>query len=103
MVIPSLNTTNWITKDGQSLTAKEMTDTHLQHLLYYLQSKQFLAWVRDQLDAASTEPADTEEYIDYFTGDMDNILFREHVRPSLLWRSLVSEADRRGLKHNLIL
>jgi len=98
-----LNTTTWITKAGQSLTAKEMTDSHLQNLLRYLQSKQFLAWVRDQLDAASTEAENTEQYIDYFTGDFDNIIFREHVRPSILWRSLVSEADRRGLKHNLIL
>ncbi len=115
-----LNTNTWITKDGRELTAKQMTDSHLLNLMSFLQKTDFLQKPglkrRLRIEALESylnlpEPHGDGACMAYeeelnratdFGSVSDEKIFRKVVRPSVLWRSLVSEADRRGLKHSLI-
>lgn len=113
MITAYLGTKVWVTQNGISLTAKQMEDKHLYNLIMYLQKPRFLDILRSRLVAyAYCLP------IGYPAGDMacecfereiqaielmqNDDLFRQYVRRSVLWRSLISEADKRGIRHNLM-
>lgn len=105
----------WTTRDGRRLTAAEMTDEHLVNLMRYLQKPAFLEGIRISIVLPYLDdPGPTGEYaqlayeqeidhlIDVAAGSDDYTIFRRYVRPTVLWRSLVSEADKRGLPHKLL-
>jgi len=101
-----LDTEVWVTQMNLRITAVEMDDQHLLNLIEYLQKPRCLEGFKQRIIEkllSTPGPNGHCTQLDKFLGPSAHAAVFYHIlQPSVLWQSLVAEADRRGLEYALI-